>query len=97
LRQQNQSLQQSQAWKPGNQLQSNVHRQPQGYKPSHSCLGHVSSSHLKFLASTEALENLWTYDISDYSGCKLTKFPSLPFNRIIHVSSALFDLTHFDV
>jgi hypothetical protein len=36
LRQHNQSQQQSQAWKPGNQLQSNARRPPQDYKPPQS-------------------------------------------------------------
>jgi hypothetical protein len=55
----------------------------------HSRLGHVSSSRLRFLASTGALENLKTYDISDCSGCKLAKFSTLPFNRSISVSSLI--------
>jgi len=63
----------------------------------HSHLGHVSSSHLRFLASTGALGNLKTCDISDYSGCKLAKFSTLPFNRSISVSSSQFDLIHSDV
>jgi len=63
----------------------------------HSCLGHVSSSRLRFLASTEALGNLKTCDISDCSGCKLAKFSTLPFNRSISVSSSPFDLIHSDV
>jgi hypothetical protein len=60
----------------------------------HSRLGHVSSSHLRFLASTGDLK---TCDISDCSGCKLAKFSALPFNRSISVSSSLFDLIHSDV
>ena len=63
----------------------------------HSCLGHVSFSCLKFLASKWALENLQTCDIFYCSGCKLTKFSTLPFNRSISVSSSSFDLIHFDV
>jgi len=63
----------------------------------HSRLGHVSSSRLRFLASTGALENLKTCDISDCSGCKLAKFSALPFNRSIYVSSSPFDLVHSDV
>jgi len=63
----------------------------------HSRLGHVSSSRLRFLASTEALGNLKTCDISDCSGCKLAKFSALPFNRSISVSSSPFDLIHSDV
>ena len=46
----------------------------------HSRLGHVSASRLKFLASTGALGNLQSHDISDCSGCKLAKFYTLPFN-----------------
>jgi len=63
----------------------------------HSRLGHVSSSHLRFLASTRTLGNLKTCDISDCSGCKLAKFSALPFNRSIFVSSSPFDLIHSDV
>jgi hypothetical protein len=55
----------------------------------HSRLGHVSSSRLRFLASTGALGNLKTCDISDCSGCKLAKFSALPFNQSISVSSLL--------
>ena len=40
----------------------------------HSHLGHVSSTCLKFLASTGALRQLQTHDIPDCSGCKLEKF-----------------------
>jgi hypothetical protein len=63
----------------------------------HSRLGHVSSSRLRFLASTGALGNLKTCDIFYCSGCKLTKFSALPFNRSISVSSSPFDLIHSDV
>jgi hypothetical protein len=63
----------------------------------HSYLGHVLSSRLRFLASTGALGNLKTYDISDYSRCKLAKFSALPFNRSISVFSSPFDLVHSDV
>jgi transposase InsO family protein len=49
------------------------------------------------LASTGALGNLKTCDISDCSGCKLAKFSALPFNRSISVSSSPFDLIHSDV
>ncbi|KAJ0972432.1 hypothetical protein J5N97_020391 [Dioscorea zingiberensis] len=44
LRQQNQSQQQSQAWKPGNQSQSNTNIPPQGYKPSQSNAAAIASS-----------------------------------------------------
>jgi len=63
----------------------------------HSRLGYVSSSCLSFLASTEALEDLNTCDISDCSECKLIKFFVLPFNHNIFVSSSPFDLIHSDV
>jgi len=63
----------------------------------HSCLSHVLSSRLRFLASTGALGNLKTCDISDCSGCKLAKFSALPFNRSISVSSSPFDLIHSDI
>jgi hypothetical protein len=63
----------------------------------HSRLGHVSSSRLRFLASTGALGNLKTCDISDCSGCKLAKFSVLPFNRSIYISPSPFDLIHSDV
>jgi len=63
----------------------------------HSHLSHVLSSRLRFLASTKALGNLKTCDISDCSGCKLAKFSALPFNRSISVSSSPFDLIHSDV
>jgi len=63
----------------------------------HSCVGHVSSSRLRFLVSTGALGNLKTCDISVCSGYKLAKFSALPFNRSISVSSSPFDLIHSDV
>jgi hypothetical protein len=63
----------------------------------YSHLGHVSFSRLRFLASTWALENLQTCDISDCSGCKLAKFSALLFNRSIFCFSFPFDLIHFDV
>jgi hypothetical protein len=63
----------------------------------HSRLGYFLSSHLRFLASTRALENLQTYDISNYSGCKLAKFSVLSFNRSILVSFSPFDLIYFDM
>jgi len=63
----------------------------------HSCLCHVSSSRLRFLTSTGALENLKTCDILDCSGCKLAKFYALPFNRSISVSFSSFDLIHSDI
>ena len=57
----------------------------------------MSASRLRFLASTEALGNLKTHDISDCSGCKLAKFSALPFNRSISISSSPFDLIHSDI
>ena len=55
----------------------------------HSRLGHDSSSYLRFLASTRALENLKTCDIFYYNGCKLVRFFTLLFNQ-----SILFILLH---
>jgi hypothetical protein len=52
---------------------------------------------LRFLASTRALGNLQTCDISNCSGYKLIKFFALPFNRSISVSSFQFDLIYSDV
>ena len=49
------------------------------------------------MASTRALRNLKTCDISDCSGCKLSKFSALPFNQSIYVSSSPYDLIHSDV
>jgi len=63
----------------------------------HAILGHVSSSRIRYLVSTGALENLKTCDISDCSGCKLVKFSALPFNQSIYVSSSPFNLIHSDV
>ena len=60
-------------------------------------LGHVSSSHLRFFASTGALGNLQTCDIFYCSGCKLAKILALPFNQSIYVSSSPFDLIHSNV
>ena len=44
-----------------------------------------------------ALGNLKNCDISYCSGCKLIKFPALPFNQSIFVSSSPFDLIHSNV
>ena len=63
----------------------------------HSRLGHVSASRLQFLASTGALGQLKTCDISACSGCKLAKFSALPFNKSLSCSFAPFDLVHSDV
>ena len=63
----------------------------------HSRPGHVSSSRLKYLASTGALGKLQSNDISDCCGCKLAKFTALPFSKSISVSVAPFDLVHSDV
>jgi len=43
------------------------------------------------------LDTLDSYDISDWSGCELTKFYALPFNKIFSSSLAPFDLVHSDV
>ncbi|GJU32336.1 uncharacterized mitochondrial protein-like protein [Tanacetum coccineum] len=63
----------------------------------HSCLGHVSRSRLRILASTGALGKLDTHYISDCSGCKLAKFSAQPFSNSISSSTAPFDLVHSDV
>ena len=63
----------------------------------HSRLGHVSASRLQFLASTGALGNVKSCNISDCCGCKLAKFSALPFNKSTSVSLAPFDLVHSDV
>ncbi|KAJ9548438.1 hypothetical protein OSB04_020981 [Centaurea solstitialis] len=63
----------------------------------HVRLGHVSASRLQFLASTGALGQLKSCDISDCSACKLAKFSALPFNKSMSCSSAPFDLVHSDV
>nr|GEV58535.1 Gag-Pol polyprotein [Tanacetum cinerariifolium] len=63
----------------------------------HSRLGHVSGSHLRFLASTRALKKLDVHDIFNCSGCKLAKFSSLSFQNSVSSSNAPFDLVHFDV
>lgn len=63
----------------------------------HSCLGHVSPSHLRFLTSTEALEKLQSCDISNCNGCKLTKIFALPFNLRVYVYASPFDLIHSNV
>ncbi|GJW44705.1 uncharacterized mitochondrial protein-like protein [Tanacetum coccineum] len=51
----------------------------------------------KFCDSGGVLGDLETHDISDYSGCKLTKFLALPFTNNISSSTALFDIVHSDV
>ena len=63
----------------------------------HSCLGHVSFSHLKSLASTGALGKLQTHDISYCCECKLAKVLALPFNQSSFVSSSPFGLIHSNV
>lgn len=57
----------------------------------------MSSSRLKYLVSTGALGNLSNHDISDYSGCKLAKFFTSPFDRSVSSSVAPFDLVHSHV
>jgi len=60
----------------------------------HSCLGHISSSRLKFLASTRVLSTLDSHDIFYSSGCKLVKVSTLPFNKSISSSLTPFNLVH---
>jgi len=62
-----------------------------------SHLDNVSSSHLRFLTSTRALENLKTCDIFYCSGYKLVIYFALPFNWSIFVFSFPFDLIRSDV
>ena len=61
----------------------------------HSCLGRVSSFCLNFFASTRPLGKLQTHNVFDCSGCKLTKFLSLPFNQSVFLSSSPFDMIHY--
>ncbi|GJS30220.1 gag-pol polyprotein [Tanacetum coccineum] len=68
-----------------------------GYYLWHSRLGHVSSFHLRFLASTGVLKKLDTHDISYCSGCKLAKFSALPFSNSVSFFNVPFDLVHYDV
>ena len=49
------------------------------------------------LASTGAIGNLKTHNISNCSAFKLTKFSALPFCKSISFSLAPFDLVHSDV
>ncbi|GKE45884.1 gag-pol polyprotein, partial [Tanacetum coccineum] len=44
-----------------------------------------------------ALRKLDAHDISDCSGCKLSKFSALPFSNSVYSSNAPFDLVHSDV
>ena len=44
-----------------------------------------------------SLRKLQTHDISDCSGCKLTKLSTLPFNQTIYVFSSPFDVIHSNV
>ncbi|GJS20565.1 uncharacterized mitochondrial protein-like protein [Tanacetum coccineum] len=60
----------------------------------HSRLGHVSGSRLPFLASTGALGKLDAHDISDCSGCKLTKFSALPFKNSVSSSKLMLHLIY---
>ncbi|KAK0599286.1 hypothetical protein LWI29_003954 [Acer saccharum] len=57
----------------------------------HSRLGHVSASRLKYLASTGALGNLQTHDISDCSGYSLSS--SVPCTK--DTNSPSIPITHF--
>ena len=43
---------------------------------------------------TKALRKLQIHDISYYSGFKMTKFSTFPFNQSVYVSSYPFDLIH---
>ena len=63
----------------------------------HSRLGHVSSSSWRFLASIGALGNLKTCGIFNCSRCIQAKFPALPFNQSIYISSSPFDLIHSNI
>ena len=63
----------------------------------HFRLGHVLALHLEYLISKGSLGNLQTHDIYDYSGCKLARFFSLPFNQCVSSSVAPIYLIHSNV
>ncbi|KAG5561972.1 hypothetical protein RHGRI_004867 [Rhododendron griersonianum] len=63
----------------------------------HSRLGHLSSERLKLLAKSGSLGQVSISDISECSGCKLSKMSALPFNKSTSVSSSPFQLVHTDL
>lgn len=62
-----------------------------------SRLGEVYISLLRFLESNGVSSNLNTCHISDYTGCKLAKFSTLPFSKSKSCSIAPFEIIHSDV
>ena len=62
----------------------------------HYKLGHVSSSHLKYMLSSGLLGNVPYSDICNCKGCHLAKFKALPFCRPIK-SFIHFYLIHSDI
>jgi len=51
----------------------------------------------KNFSAMRVLGTLDSHDITDCSGCKLTKFSALPFYKNIYSSLSPFDLVHYDV
>lgn len=62
----------------------------------HFRLGHVSFQRLNYLISSGVLGSVKHQPI-DYVSCQLAKHHALPFNDTNSISSAPFDLIHFDI
>ena len=60
------------------------------------CLGHPSGSRVGSLISSGCL-GLVKQEHVDYVSCQLSKHHALPFSKSDSVSSAPFDLIHFDI
>ena len=63
----------------------------------HSRLIHVSTFSFKIFSLYRSIRKFANIRCFDCSSCKLTKFSTLPFNRIVSFSSIPFDLVHFNV